>query len=148
FLRADDPKLARRLMLEARSQARIEHENVCKVYEVGVHSGNPYIAMQYIKGETLRSLFPRLTTEQKVKLMKEVCEAVHEAHRAGLIHRDLKPGNIMMEQKEDGEWVPFVMDFGVAHDVEGAGMTMDGTVLGSAWYMPPEQARGEVQKLD
>lgn len=148
FLRMEDPKLAERLMNEARSQARIEHQHVCKVYEVGNVSGTPYIAMQYIKGETFRSFIPNLPTEQKVRLMKDVCEAVHAAHRAGLIHRDLKPGNVMIERNADGRLIPYVMDFGVARDIATGGITMDGAVIGSAWYMPPEQARGEIQKLD
>lgn len=148
FLRSDNPKLAERLMIEARSQARIEHEHVCKVYEVGNISDTPYIAMQYIQGETLRSLFPKLGLDLKVALMKQVCEAIQAAHRAGLIHRDLKPANIMIEQNAEGQYIPYVMDFGVAREVDAAGVTTDGTVVGSAWYMPPEQARGEIARLD
>lgn len=148
FIRGDDPQLAERLLAEARNQARIDHEHVCKVYEVGKLDGKPYIALQYIRGKSLKELSQDLTTEEKIKLMKEVSEAVHSAHRVGLIHRDLKPANIMLEQSEDGSWFPYVMDFGIAREAEGAGLTQTGTVIGSAWYMSPEQARGEVHKLD
>jgi serine/threonine-protein kinase len=148
FIRGNQPQFAERLLMEARSQARIEHEHVCKVYETGTVDGKPFIAMQFIKGKTLTGLIRLLTLEQKVKLMKEVAEGVHAAHRAGLIHRDLKPTNIMVEQSEDGEWKPFVMDFGIAREMDSTGTTMPGTVLGSAWYMSPEQAKGEVENLD
>jgi serine/threonine-protein kinase len=148
FIRGDHPEFAERLLMEARSQARIEHDHVCKVYETGTVNGKPFIAMQFIKGETLPNLIRKLTLEQKVKLMKEVAEGVHAAHRAGLIHRDLKPSNIMVELSEDGEWKPYVMDFGIARQVDSVGLTMPGIVIGSAWYMPPEQARGDSENLD
>lgn len=100
FIRREDPLLVERLQMEARAQARIEHEHVCKVYEVGVIDGVHYIAMQYIDGKSLKDLIPQLPLERKVKLMKQVAEAVHAAHRAGLIHRDLKPANVLVECKQ------------------------------------------------
>ncbi|HSE41083.1 MAG TPA: protein kinase [Acidobacteriota bacterium] len=148
FIRGDHPEFAERLLMEARSQARIEHEHVCKVYETGTVYGKPFIAMQFIKGETLSNFTRKLSLEQKVKLMKEVADGVHAAHRAGLIHRDLKPSNIMVELNEDGDWKPYVMDFGIAREIDAIGLTMPGTVIGSAWYMPPEQARGDSENLD
>lgn len=148
FIRGDDPELAARLLLEARSQARIEHSNVCKIYEVGEVDGRRYIAMQYINGKTLKDAVSDLTLDQKIKLMTQVSEAVHSAHRAGLIHRDIKPLNIMVERNEEGEWNPYVMDFGLAREVQAPGMTVSGMVVGSPWYMSPEQARGETHKLD
>jgi eukaryotic-like serine/threonine-protein kinase len=148
FIRGDHPQFAERLLMEARSQARIEHDHVCKVYETGTVNGKTFIAMQFIKGKTLSNFIRTLSLEQKVKLMKEVAEGVHAAHRAGLIHRDLKPSNIMVELSEDGEWKPYVMDFGIAREVDAIGLTMPGMVIGSAWYMPPEQARGETENLD
>src|SRR5262249_39644175 len=66
----------------------------------------------------------------------------------GLIHRDIKPPNVMVERNEDGKWNPFVMDFGLAREQTGGGATVTGTVIGSPWYMPPEQARGEIRKID
>lgn len=148
FLHGDDPDLRRRLLVEARAQAKLEHENVCKVYEVGEEEGKLYIAMQYIRGKTLRESAPEMSTPQKVKIIIRVAEAMHEAHRAGLIHRDLKPANIMVEQNNDGDWVPYVMDFGLAKAQDTTGMTLSGMVIGSPHYMSPEQARGEIHKLD
>lgn len=150
FIRGDDPDSEKRLLLEARSQAKIDHEHVCKVYEAGEDpdSGRPYIAMQFINGKPLRSLIGELSLEQKVRLMKEVAEGIHAAHRVGLIHRDIKPTNIMVERAEDGTWIPFVMDFGLAREALSPGMTATGVVVGSPWYMSPEQARGVVHKLD
>jgi eukaryotic-like serine/threonine-protein kinase len=89
FVKADDPQLTHRLLLEARSQARVEQEHVCKIYEAGEVDGKPYIAMQYISGKTLKESNEHLSLKQKVQLMKQVAEGVHAAHKAGLIHRDL-----------------------------------------------------------
>lgn len=148
FLHGDDPELRRRLLVEARSQARLEQKNVCKVYEVGEEEGKLYIAMQYIRGKTLRESAAEMSLPQKIKVMIQVSDAMHEAHRQGLIHRDLKPANVMVEQDADGEWVPYVMDFGLARAQDATGLTLSGMVIGSPHYMPPEQARGETHKLD
>nr|WP_225937477.1 serine/threonine-protein kinase [Myxococcus sp. RHSTA-1-4] len=147
FVRGEDPELARRFLSEARAQARVRHERVCEVYEVGEIRGRGYIAMRYVDGQTLGQLAGSLTLEQKVVVLRQAAEGVHAAHRAGLIHRDIKPGNILVERTEDGVLVPFVMDFGLAHEVrdEGAG---PGGGLGTPHYMAPEQARGEVSRLD
>ncbi len=148
LLRSIDPELGERLLSEARAQAHVEDPNVCKVYEAGEINGTKYIAMQYIAGKTLNRLIEELSPEEKVKLLKQVAETVHEAHRVGLIHRDLKPTNIMVEKTTDGRWVPYVMDFGLAREVEAAGVTQTGTVVGSPHYMSPEQAKGYVRAVD
>ena len=148
FVRGDDDKLLRRFLQEARSQARIDHPNICKVLEVGEVENKPYIAMQYIEGESLQHAKKDLSLEQKVLLTKETAEALHAAHQAGIVHRDIKPANIMVEKRTDGEWHPVVMDFGIARDNNDTGITESGTVLGTAAYMSPEQARGEVKRLD
>jgi serine/threonine-protein kinase len=147
FVRGDDQGSAARFITEARAQARVSHERVCKVYEVGEIQGQVFIAMQYIDGESLSALAPRLTVEQKARLLREATLGVHEAHRQGIIHRDLKPSNIMVERTEDGELRPYVMDFGLARTLQGES-TETGTVLGTPHYMSPEQARGEVSRLD
>ncbi|MGZ3457928.1 MAG: serine/threonine-protein kinase, partial [Archangium sp.] len=110
FVRGDEPELTRRFLSEARAQARVNHERVCKVYEVGEVQGRVYIAMQFIEGRTLSALARELSVEQKALLLREAAEGVHEAHRVGLIHRDLKPSNIMVERAEDGTLRPYVMD--------------------------------------
>ncbi len=148
FVKGDDTELVRRLLSEARSQARVEHERVCQVYEVGEVQGRPYIAMQYVDGQPLGQLVSELTSEQKALVLREAAEGVHAAHRAGLIHRDLKPSNILVERAEDGRLKPYVMDFGLAHDWGEKGTTATGSVLGTPHYMSPEQARGEVGQLD
>jgi serine/threonine-protein kinase len=148
LLRSDEPELAERLLGEARAQARIQHEHVCGIYEAGVEGGRPFIAMQYVEGQTLKALSPSLTLEQKLKLVREVAEAAHAAHRVGLVHRDLKPSNVMVDRAENGEWVPHVMDFGLAREAHHPSLTMTGVVLGTPLYMSPEQARGEGRALD
>jgi serine/threonine-protein kinase len=148
LIRGGDPGLAERLLAEARAQARVEHEHVCRIYDAGEVDGRPYIAMQFVQGGTLQALAGTLLLEQKVRVVKQVAEAVHAAHRLGLIHRDLKPSNVMLEPTPEGDCVPYVMDFGLAREVAAPGLTLTGMVLGTAWYMAPEQARGDSRALD
>lgn len=148
FIRGDDPHLVKRLMMEAHSHAKVEHKHVCKIYEVGEVEGKPYIAMQFINGRTLNAVSAELNIEEKVKLIKEVAEAIHATHRVGVIHRDLKPSNILVERNEDGEWNPYVMDFGIARVSESAKLTMTGMIIGTPWYMSPEQALGRAREVD
>lgn len=147
FLRDDDPDSAERLLQEAQAQARIEHDNVCKIFEVGEVDGNPYIAMQYIEGSTLKDAYRSLSLEQQVRLILSVCHGVHEAHRLGLIHRDIKPTNILLEHK-DGSYKSYILDFGLVREIEGEGLTMTGEILGTPSYMAPEQALGHTRRID
>jgi serine/threonine-protein kinase len=145
-VKVDDPRLTHQLLVEARAQARIEHEHICKIYEVGDVNGKPYIAMQYIAGKTLKES-QSLPLKQKVQLIRQVAEGVHAAHKTGLIHRDLKPSNILIEQRESGP-VAYVMDFGIANEIQASALSMTGLVVGTPTYMSPEQAKGEKDKLD
>jgi serine/threonine-protein kinase len=148
FVHGDNPEHVHRLIAEARSQARVSHERVCKVHEVGEVDGKVYIAMQYIAGKPLGSLAGELTLEQKVMLVRGAAVGIHEAHRAGIIHRDIKPSNIMVGRSDDGELQPYVMDFGLARSAQEAGSTLAGDILGTPRYMAPEQAHGDPAKLD
>lgn len=147
FVRGEDPDQARRFLSEARAQARVRHERVCEVYEVGEVRGRGYIAMRYVEGQTLGQLADTLALEQKVLVLRQAAEGVHAAHRAGLIHRDIKPGNILVERTEDGGLAPFVMDFGLAREGRDDGVASH-AVMGTPHYMAPEQARGDVSRLD
>ncbi|MGV8039287.1 MAG: protein kinase [Thermoanaerobaculaceae bacterium] len=148
LLRHDEPDLAARFLREAQAQARVEHPAICRVYEVGEAAGQPYIAMQLIDGASLRERAAELSLEQKLLVVREVALALHEAHRNGLVHRDVKPGNILLERGEEGEWRPYVVDFGLAREVEQPGTTLPGALMGTAAYMSPEQACGDLQALD
>jgi tetratricopeptide (TPR) repeat protein/predicted Ser/Thr protein kinase len=143
FVRTADPDLARRLLREAAAQALIDHPHICKVFDVGEVHGRPYVAMQYIAGETLARCAPDLNLAQKVRLVQQAAEAMHAAHRHGLVHRDLKPGNILVETSEDGQLHPYVVDFGLARDARASDQTQLGAIQGTPQYMAPEQARGE-----
>ncbi|MFY2557502.1 protein kinase domain-containing protein [Corallococcus terminator] len=147
FVRDEGPEVTRRFVAEARAQARVNHERICKVYEVGEVQRKVFISMQFIDGEPLSALARTLPLEQKVLVLRDAALGVHEAHRAGLIHRDLKPSNIMVERDAEGALKTYVMDFGLARDW-AASVTVEGTLLGTPQYMAPEQARGEHARLD
>ena len=119
-------------------------------FEVGDVADRHYIAMQEIHGLTLDRKAGSLTLEQKVQLVRDVAEAIHAAHRLGLIHRDLKPGNILVEESEDGSLRPFVVDFGIARDqmAPPGTMTVSGSIFGTLGYISPEQARGRFEDID
>jgi serine/threonine-protein kinase len=148
FLREDDPHQIERFHREALAQARVKHEYVCPVHEVGEVEGAPYIAMDFIEGGSLAEVARELTLEQKVRLVKQAAEALHEAHRVGLIHRDVKPGNIMVTTTEDGELRPSVVDFGLARRHDEVGVTLTGEIVGTAAYMSPEQVQAGRREVD
>jgi len=144
LLRECEPVTVARFLREARAQARVEHENVCRVYDVGELAGVPYIAMQLVHGETLDRLVAQTSIAVRVRVMKQVADGVHAMHRLGLIHRDLKPQNILVELTARGEPWPYVADFGLAREVAGSHtLTLTGQALGTPAYMSPEQARCE-----
>ena len=149
FIRGGDERLTERFMQEARAQSRIDHPGICKVLEVGEVEGKTYIAMQFIDGQPLSEMKQQLSMIEKVTIVKEAADALHAAHELGIIHRDIKPANIMVEKRSDGQYHPVIMDFGLARDTnESSGMTESGAVMGTAAFMSPEQARGQMKSLD
>ncbi|WP_437635915.1 protein kinase domain-containing protein [Sorangium sp. So ce854] len=147
LIRGNDPELARRFIWEARAQARVEHPNVCKVYEVGEAQGQPFIAMQYIDGQPLHRVAQHMSLEQRLKIVADVAGGLHAAHRLGLIHRDIKPANILVERTEDGAFRPYLLDFGLARDIDAEGRTTTSDE-GTPAYMAPEQVSGGQRQLD
>jgi eukaryotic-like serine/threonine-protein kinase len=140
-LDADDV-LQKRFFREARVAARLSHPNLVAVYDVGDEDGLPYIVMEYVEGETLADLIARtapMQPERAVELLLQVCAGLEHAHAAGLVHRDIKPQNLLV--RSDG--VVKIADFGIARMLEGTQLTEAGTVLGTAAYLAPEQAAGE-----
>jgi serine/threonine-protein kinase len=148
FLRKQSPAMLERFRREAQAQARVEHERVARIYEVGEVAGISYIGLQYIDGRRLDALRDVMSFDEKAMVMREVAEAVHAAHRVGLIHRDLKPANILVERDEGGPWRPYVLDFGLARVAQESQMTVTGEVLGTPQYMAPEQALGDLARID
>ena len=161
------PRARERFQREALAASRLDHPGICPVYDVGEAEGTPYIAMRYVEGETLaRKIAGAITTSiragkespssgapssredvfSSVRLIEETARAIHAAHEQGLIHRDVKPGNIMIT----GEGRPVVLDFGLARDDLGEGhtITRTGDPLGTPAYMSPEQVSGDRVKLD
>ena len=142
WLRQATPATMERLRQEAHLHARVEHPAVCRLYQVAEWEGWPYLVMQLIQGQTLDKVAPSLTLATKLRLMATLADGVHAAHRQGLIHRDLKPTNLMVEADEAGGWRPYVMDFGLARDEASGSLTEAGMILGSPSYMAPEQVAG------
>jgi tetratricopeptide (TPR) repeat protein len=147
ILRAMNPRTQALILAEARAQARVTHPHVCQVYEVGELSGVPYIAMQWVKGSSLSNAasLSLLGLREKVEVMRDVAEGVHVAHRAGLIHLDLKPGNILLERKEGGGWHPYLADFGLVQD---SGRTPEPVPVGTPPFTSPEQVMGDADRVD
>ncbi|MFJ8040574.1 protein kinase [Kitasatospora sp. NPDC096147] len=137
---ADDPRFAERFAQEAQHAARLVHPRIVTVFDSGVDQGSPYIVMELVEGHPLSRLIADTTwlpVERAVGIASAVCEALEVAHAAGLVHRDIKPGNIMITQ--DGGVK--VVDFGIARaGSSGAQLTQAAQVLGTASYLSPEQA--------
>jgi len=148
FLHGDDPELVERFLGEARTQASVEHDNICPIYEVGEVEGRPYIAMQLIRGESLADCAPRLSMEERLRLLRDVALALHTAHEHGLVHRDVKPANILVERGPGGEIKPYVVDFGLAREVTAPSVTVTGAILGTVAFMAPEQAGAGQHTVD
>jgi len=146
FLDSREPELTQLFLREARAQAGIDHPCICKVYEVDEIEGHPYIAMQYIEGLSLSEAASSMTLDQQLVLISQIARGLQEAHRLGSIHRDLKPGNILVRVAEDGRYHPFVLDFGLA----GAPAELADweAHAGTPGFMAPEQARVELSRLD
>ena len=133
-----------RFRAEAEAAANLDHPNVLPIYEVGEHQGQQYFAMKLVPGGSLAGKVEAWVNDPKaaVSVFVKVCRAVDFAHRRGILHRDLKPGNILMDR--DG--TPFVTDFGLAKKVDGdSNLTQSGAIVGTPSYMAPEQARAEKQ---
>jgi serine/threonine protein kinase len=147
-LKADDPLLRKRFLREAKAQAQVEHPNICRIYETGTTDGQAYIAMQFIEGITLDQAKGLLCVREKVEIVQQAALAIHAAHLVNLIHRDIKPNNIILEPLLDGGWKPYIMDFGLAREQDADGITRSGDIMGTPQYMSPEQARGETRTLN
>ena len=139
FLRRADPGHIQRMQHEARAQARLDHEGICKVYDVGEIEGRAYISMEYIEGDELTVAARHMSLEDKVEAARKIASAIHAAHEAELVHRDLKPSNIMVESKSSDGLRPVVIDFGLVWEEGFDGGTRDEQVVGTPPYLAPEQ---------
>jgi TolB-like protein len=138
---AEDDSAAQRFVREARTAARLVHRHIVGIHDVGEHAGQPYLAMEYLPGDTLAG--GRLPPTQALEVAREIALALDHAHRQGVVHRDIKPDNIL--RRADGSCA--LADFGIARTADGGGgMTQDGVTLGTPHYMSPEQLQG--QELD
>ena len=137
----DSPELRERFLIEAQAAAALSHPNICVIHEVGEAEDRPYIAMEFVEGETLRDRVKKgpIKPEEALAAAIQIAGGLAEAHHKGIIHRDIKSANIMITEKGQAK----VMDFGLAKLHGGSSLTKSRTTLGTVAYMSPEQARGE-----
>ena len=136
----DTPELRDRFSREARAAGSLSHPNIVTIYDVGEEDGLPFIAMEYVRGETFADLVclrPPLSVLRKVQLTEEVCAGLAHAHEAGIVHRDIKPANLIVGP----EGTVKILDFGIAK-LSATGITLPGAIMGTLNYMSPEQVNG------
>jgi tetratricopeptide (TPR) repeat protein len=140
-----NPDVLRRFKQELILARQISHKNVIRIFDLGQAEGLKFITMEYIEGQDLKTLIEghgKFTPEEAIPIIQQICRALDAAHAEGVVHRDLKPQNVMVDRQGKIS----VMDFGLARSVEMQGMTQTGMMLGTPQYMSPEQAKG--QKAD
>ena len=138
---ADDEKFVRRFQREAIAASSLSHPNIVEMYDVGEDDGKYYIVMEYVEGRTLKSLIKKrggLTLPEVIDIMTQLTSAIACAHDSNIIHRDIKPQNVLI--KEDG--IVKITDFGIAMALNSNELTQTNSVMGSVHYLPPEQANG------
>ncbi|HEY3190341.1 MAG TPA: protein kinase [Solirubrobacteraceae bacterium] len=137
-------ELRARFFREAKACAKLNHPNIVTVYDMGEDESRLFIVMELLEGQELRQLIkanPALSVEDKISVMLEVCSGLHYAHQKGIIHRDMKPGNIFLQKNGHVK----ILDFGIAHiATTEAGLTRSGLIMGTLRYISPEQVRGRV----
>ncbi len=148
--KANDPRVLARFQREVRATAKLSHWNTVEIFDYGsTDDGTFYYVMEYLPGLSLLDLVEQhgpLPPERVIHLLEQTCEALAEAHAAGLVHRDIKPGNIFAAQRGGVYDVAKLLDFGLAKPIlplEGAHLTIEGTITGSPLFMSPEQASGD-----
>ena len=142
---ADDPEFRERFRREARIAASLDHPHVVPVYHAGEDDGNVYLTMRFVEGTDLASMIAsrgRVEPRDAVEMVAQIAEALDAAHARGLVHRDVKPANILLT-RPGGRWHTYLTDFGISKDGRDAGMTKSGFVVGSLSYISPEQLQGE-----
>jgi tetratricopeptide (TPR) repeat protein/predicted Ser/Thr protein kinase len=135
-----DPKMLERFKQEIIVARQVTHKNVVRIFDLGTHESLKFITMEYVEGSDLATILQkqRLTAPESARIIRQVCRALEAAHAENVIHRDLKPQNIMIH----GSGRACVMDFGLARTIELSGMTQTGAMIGTPAYMSPEQAKG------
>ena len=138
---AEDAETLERFKREIHLSSLVTHKNVLRVYDLGESEGIRYLTMQLVSGEDLSSITKRghrMPIERTLKIFRQICEGLRAAHEQGVVHRDLKPQNVMLGPDD----MVYLTDFGLARSVNQSGMTQTGAVIGTPFYMSPEQVKG------
>ena len=137
-----DPGFLERFRTEARHAAMVNHEGIANVYDYGEDGGSAYLVMELVPGDSLARILEvekSLSSERVLDIIAQTARALYEAHEAGLVHRDVKPGNLLITP--DGQLK--ITDFGIARVADQVGLTATGQVMGTVQYLSPEQATGK-----
>jgi serine/threonine-protein kinase len=137
-----DPGFLERFRTEARHAAKVNHEGIADVYDYGEESGNAFLVMELVPGESLATILEReksLAPNRVLEIIAQTARALHEAHSAGLVHRDIKPGNLLITPNGEVK----ITDFGIARVADQVSLTATGQVMGTVQYLAPEQATGK-----
>ncbi len=137
-----DKNTITRFSNELKLARKVRHKNICQMFDLGEEKGSHFITMEFVPGEDLKSMVRmsgHLAVATTVSIAKQICEGLAEAHESGVVHRDLKPGNIMIDKGGTAR----IMDFGIARSLKAKGITGSGVMIGTPEYMSPEQVEGK-----
>ncbi len=135
-----DPETIPRFRNELKLSREISHKNVCRMFDLNTSKGTYYITMEFVDGESLKKIIlmtKKMSVATAIDITKQICEGLGEAHRHGVVHRDLKPGNIIIDRDGNAK----ILDFGLARSIESKGITATGIIIGTPQYMSPEQVQ-------
>jgi serine/threonine-protein kinase len=142
LLRAGSGETSRRFLTEARLLARLDHPHIPRVFDAGHLGGRPFMALELVEGPSFSQAARELSLAERLRAVLGLLQALAAVHAAGLVHCDVKPGNVVLGRRRDGRMRPCLVDFGIAREAGSRDVEEDGSILGTPAYLSPEQAAG------